>query len=59
MRATDGGYAARFSGIFLALSFFRFDSESALQPTAANAHRWAAISPTSCEQSEIQLFAKR
>jgi len=41
-RALDGGYAPRFSGIFLALSFFRFDRESTLPPTASNAHRWAA-----------------
>jgi len=41
MRAADGGYAARFWGIFLALGFFCFDGESTLPPTAANAHRWA------------------
>ena len=41
-RAADGGYAARFLGFFLALSFFRFEGESTLPPTAANAHRWAA-----------------
>jgi hypothetical protein len=41
-RAADGGYAARFLSIFVALSFFRFDSESPLPPTAANADRWAA-----------------
>ena len=38
MRAADGGYAPRFFGIFLALSFFRFDGESTLPPTAANAN---------------------
>ena len=38
-RAADGGYAARFLSIFVALSFFRFDSESPLPPTAANADR--------------------
>jgi hypothetical protein len=41
-RAADGGYAARFLSLFLALSFFRFDGESTLPPTAANADRWAA-----------------
>ena len=41
MRAADGGWAARFSAFFVALSLFRFDSESQLQPTAANANRWA------------------
>jgi hypothetical protein len=39
MRAADGGWAARFSSIFIALSFLRFDSESTLPPTAANASR--------------------
>ncbi len=38
-RAADGGYAARFLGSFLALSFSRFDGESTLPPTAANASR--------------------
>jgi hypothetical protein len=42
MRAADDGWAARFLGVFTALSLFRFDSESQLQPIAANAHRWAA-----------------
>ena len=42
MRAADGGYAPRFLGFFLASSFFRFDGESTLPPTAANAHRWGA-----------------
>ena len=42
MRAADGGYAARFSSFFVALGFSRFDGESTLPPTAANAHRWAA-----------------
>jgi len=37
-------YAPRFLSIFVALSFFRFDGESALPPTAANADRWAAQS---------------
>ena len=32
MRAADGGYAVRFSSIFLASSFFRFDGESTLAP---------------------------
>jgi len=39
MRAADGGYAPRFLGIFLALSFIRFEGESTLLPTAANASR--------------------
>jgi hypothetical protein len=42
MRAADGGYAPRFLSFCLALSFFRFDSESTLPPTAANASRWVA-----------------
>ena len=42
MRAADGGYAPRFLAFFLALSFFRFDGEATLPPTAANASRWAA-----------------
>ena len=41
MRAADGGYAPRFLSFFAALSFFRFDGESTLPPTAANASRWA------------------
>lgn len=41
-RAADGGYAPRFSAFFGALSFVRFEGESTLPPTAANAHRWAA-----------------
>ena len=41
-RAADGGYAARFLSVFLALSFSRFEGESTLPPTAANASRWAA-----------------
>jgi hypothetical protein len=40
-RAADGGYAPRFLSVFVALGFFRFDSESTLPPTAANASRWA------------------
>ena len=39
-RAADGGYAARFLGIFLALGFSRFDGESTLPPQAGNASRW-------------------
>ncbi len=35
----DGGYAPRFLAVFAALSFLRFDGESALPPTAANTHR--------------------
>ena len=42
-RAADGGYAPRFLGIFVALSFSRFDGESTLPPTAANAGRWADL----------------
>ena len=38
-RAADLGYAPRYFGIFLALSFFRFDGESTLPPQAANASR--------------------
>jgi hypothetical protein len=38
-RAADGGYAPRFLGFFLALGLSRFDSESTLPPTAANARR--------------------
>jgi len=38
-RAADGGYAPRFLAFFVALSFFRFDGESPLPPTAANADR--------------------
>jgi hypothetical protein len=34
MRAADGGWAARFSAFFVALSLFRFDGESTLSPTA-------------------------
>jgi len=40
--AADGGYVARFSSFFAAWAFLRFDGESTLPPTAANAHRWAA-----------------
>ena len=43
MRAADGGYAARFLSFFLALGFFRFDGESTLPPTAANASRWVLV----------------
>lgn len=35
--AADGGYAPRFLSICLALGFSRFDGESTLPPTAANA----------------------
>jgi len=48
MRAPDLGYAPRFLGIFLALSFFRFSGESTLPPQAGNASRWAAGQQTSC-----------
>ena len=39
MRAADGGSAARFLSIFVALGFFRFEGDSTLPPTAANASR--------------------
>jgi len=39
MHAADGGWAARFLVFFVALGFRRFDSESTLLPTAANASR--------------------
>ena len=42
-RAPDLGYAPRFSGIFLALGVLRFEGESTLPPTAANADRWASL----------------
>ena len=38
-RAADGGYVARFLAFFLALGFSRFEGESTLPPTAANAGR--------------------
>lgn len=38
-RAADGGYAARFLSVFLALGFFRFAGASTLPPTTTNAHR--------------------
>jgi hypothetical protein len=41
MRAADGGYAPRFLSVFAALGFSRFEGESSLPPTAANAPRWA------------------
>jgi hypothetical protein len=41
-RAADGGWAARFLTCFAALGFSRFDRESVLLPTAANAGRWGA-----------------
>jgi hypothetical protein len=40
-RAADLGYAPRYFGMFLALSFLCFEVESTLPPQAANAHRWA------------------
>ena len=42
-RAPDLGYAARFSGIFLALAESRFEGESTLPPQAGNASRWATV----------------
>jgi len=39
MRAADGGYATRFLAFFVALGCSRFDGESTLPPTAANADR--------------------
>lgn len=38
-RAADKGESARFSGSFLTLGFSRFEGESTLRPTTANAHR--------------------
>jgi hypothetical protein len=38
-RAADGGWAARFSGLLAALGISRFEGESTLPPTAANADR--------------------
>ena len=40
MHAADSGYAPRFFGICLALSFFRFEGDSTLPPQAGNANRW-------------------
>jgi hypothetical protein len=42
MRAPDLGYAPRFWSMFLALSFSRFEGDSA-RPLAGNASRWAAV----------------
>ena len=42
MRAADGGYAPRFLSVCVAMGFPRFESESTLPPTAANARRWVA-----------------
>ena len=53
--AADGGYAARYFGIWLALGFVRFDGESTLRPTAANAHRWATIKYVLC-LSDVQAL---
>jgi hypothetical protein len=47
-RAADGGYAARFLSISVALGFSRFDGESTLPPTAANASRSAAKPAATC-----------
>ena len=41
-RAADGGYAPRFQAFFWLWVFLRFDGESTLPPTAANASRWLA-----------------
>ena len=38
-RAADKWDSPRFSGLWLALGFFRFEGESALRPLAANANR--------------------
>jgi hypothetical protein len=43
MRAADGGYAPHFLSMFLALGVSRFEGESTLPPTAANADRWAFV----------------
>ena len=37
--AADGGYAARFLAFFVVLGFSRFEGDSTLPPTAANASR--------------------
>ena len=44
MRAADDGWATHFSAFLVASSLFRFDSESQLQPIAANADRWSKLS---------------
>ncbi len=41
MCEADGGWAAHFSSFCSALGFSRFDGESTLLLTAANASRWA------------------
>ena len=41
MRTADVGYPVRLLSFSLAWSFFRFDGESTLSPTAANSNRWA------------------
>jgi hypothetical protein len=41
MRAPDKWDSARFLALFLALSYFRFQTASSTRPLAGNAHRWA------------------
>jgi hypothetical protein len=38
----DGWIHTAKLALFVALSFFRFEGESTLRATTANAHRWAA-----------------
>jgi hypothetical protein len=57
MRAADGGYAARFLSIFVALGVSRFDGESTLPPTAANANRWA-LARIAVQKSKIRCKIK-
>ena len=40
-RAPNLGYVPRYSVLFAALGFSRFDGESTLPPQAGNASRWA------------------
>jgi len=42
-RAVDGGDSARFTGSFLALSFFYISSRIYARPTTTNANRWAFV----------------
>jgi len=42
-RAADKWESARFSSLFLALSFFRLSSRVSARPLAANASRWVLV----------------
>jgi hypothetical protein len=54
-RAADGGDSARFTGIFLALSFFYISSLFHARPlSAANAPRWAATAKA-CSGNYVRL----